>query len=143
MDLNHLSIRSGLTHLQVPLMVSPGFFCRLSVVFPVFSIIYYGEFCLHVATNLFCVFVFYSEISGLSNVPHGEDQFGFTHFDPQLFPLCNRNMLQPICFLCLYFVQRYLTYQMYHTKRISLALHILIFICFLLATETGLPTCIQ
>ena len=97
MDLNHLSTRSGLTHLQVPLMVSPGFFCRLSVVFRVFSIICYGEFCLHVATNLFCVFVFCSEISGLSNVPHGEDQFGFTHFDPQLFPLCNRNRPANMC----------------------------------------------
>jgi hypothetical protein len=56
----HLLTRSDLTHLEVFLMVTPGFFCLLvySFFILVFPVIYFGESCLYVATNAFCMPVF-------------------------------------------------------------------------------------
>ena len=58
MQLEHLLISSGLTLLQVSLMVSPGSFCLLVCSFLLFSAICYEAFCLYVANNVFCVPVF-------------------------------------------------------------------------------------
>jgi len=49
-----LVARSGLKHLEVSLRVSPGFFRLLVCSFLVFSVIYYGAFCLYGATIFFC-----------------------------------------------------------------------------------------
>jgi len=43
-------------------MVSLGLFSLFCVVFLVFSAIYYGEFCLYVATSFFGILVFCPEI---------------------------------------------------------------------------------
>jgi len=53
MELGHLLTHSGVTGLEVSLMVSPAFFCLLVCSVLVFSVIYYGAFCLHVATTFF------------------------------------------------------------------------------------------
>ena len=58
MQLGHLLTCSGLTRLEVSVMVSCGFFCTLVRSFSVFSVICYGAFCLHVATSFFCIPVF-------------------------------------------------------------------------------------
>ena len=55
MDLGQMLTRSGHTHLEVSLMVSPGFFCLLVCSFILSSVICYEEFCLYVATNFFCI----------------------------------------------------------------------------------------
>jgi hypothetical protein len=55
MELGHLLTRSGLTHLEVSLRVSLGFFCLLVWSFLVFTVMYKGAFCLYVATNSFCI----------------------------------------------------------------------------------------
>jgi hypothetical protein len=56
-------------------------------------------------------------------------------------------MLQTVSLVLLYFVHKYLAYQMYVIEgrklRLVSALHILILYCFILASETGLPTCVQ
>ena len=58
-ELGHLLTCSGLTLLQVSLMVSPGFFCLLVCSLLLSSVIYYEAFLLCVATNFFiCVRVF-------------------------------------------------------------------------------------
>jgi len=58
MQLSHLLTRSGLTHPEVSLMVSPRFFCLSFCSFLVLSVIYYETFCLYVVTNFFCIPVF-------------------------------------------------------------------------------------
>jgi hypothetical protein len=58
MELDHLLTRSGLTRLEVPLIVSLGFFCLLVCSFLVCAVIYKGAFSLYVATNFFCIPVF-------------------------------------------------------------------------------------
>jgi hypothetical protein len=55
MELGHLLTRSSLTHLEVSVLVSPGFFCLIFCSILVFSVIYYGVFCLYFATHLFCI----------------------------------------------------------------------------------------
>ena len=52
MELGHLLTRSGLTRSEVSLMVSLGFLCQSVCNFLVLPVIYYGVFCLHIATNL-------------------------------------------------------------------------------------------
>jgi hypothetical protein len=52
MELGHLLTRSGLTCSEVSLMASLGFLCQAVSSFLVLSVIYYGAFSLHVATNL-------------------------------------------------------------------------------------------
>jgi len=58
MQLSPLLTRSGLTRLEVSLMVSPGSFCLLACSFEVFSVICYGAFCLHVVIISVCILVF-------------------------------------------------------------------------------------
>jgi len=55
MELSHLLTRSSLTHLEVSILVSPGFFCLMFCSILEFSVIYYGAFCLYFATNFFCI----------------------------------------------------------------------------------------
>jgi len=52
MEFSHLLTHSSLTHLEVYLIVSPGFFYLLVCIFLLFSVICYGAFALYVATNL-------------------------------------------------------------------------------------------
>ena len=54
----HLLIRSDFTHLEISLMVTPGFFCLLVCSILAFPVIYFGESCLYVATNVYCMPVF-------------------------------------------------------------------------------------
>jgi len=56
MELGHLLTSSGLTRLEVSLMVFPVLLPICC--FLVFSVTYYKPFCLHVATNLLCIPVF-------------------------------------------------------------------------------------
>jgi hypothetical protein len=58
MQLGHLLTRSGLTCLEVSLMVSPGFLCLSVCSYLVFSAIYYEVCCLYVATNFCCIPLF-------------------------------------------------------------------------------------
>ena len=62
MELGHLLTRSGLTRLEVSVMVSPGFFYLLDCSFLVVLVIYYRTFCLYVATSFFCIIVFYPKL---------------------------------------------------------------------------------
>jgi len=62
MELSHLLTRSSLTHLEVSILVSPGFFCLMFCSILEFSVIYYGAFCLYFATNFFCILVFCSKL---------------------------------------------------------------------------------
>ena len=55
MQLGHLLNRSGVTHPEVSLMVSPGFFSFLICSILVFPVICYRTFCFYVVTNFFCV----------------------------------------------------------------------------------------
>jgi len=55
MELGHWLTRSSHTHLEVSILVSPGFFCLMLCRILVFSVIYYGVFCLYFATNFFCI----------------------------------------------------------------------------------------
>jgi hypothetical protein len=66
MNLGHLLTHSGLTHLEVPLRVSPGFiFFPVGLWFLVFSVIYLGAFCLYVATSFFFfVFLYFAQSLG-------------------------------------------------------------------------------
>jgi hypothetical protein len=57
MQLDHPLTCSGLTHLEVSLTVSSGFFCLLVCSFLLFSVIYYEAFCLYVATDFICITV--------------------------------------------------------------------------------------
>ena len=43
-------------------MVSRGFFCLLICSVLVFTVNYYGAFCLYVATSFFCIPVFYLKL---------------------------------------------------------------------------------
>jgi hypothetical protein len=62
MESGHLLTRFGLTILEVPLMVSPGFYC-LWARGVLFSLLIYNEaFSLHVATIFFCIPVFYPKL---------------------------------------------------------------------------------
>jgi hypothetical protein len=58
MVLGHLLTRADLTRLEVCAMVTPGFFCLLVCNFLVFSVIYFVQSCLYVATNVFCMPIF-------------------------------------------------------------------------------------
>jgi len=55
MELGHLLTRSGHTHLEVSLMVSPGFSCLLVCSFVLSSVIYYEGLCSYVEANFFCI----------------------------------------------------------------------------------------
>ena len=55
MELGHLLTPSSLTHLEVSILVSPGFFCLIFCSILVLSVIYYGAFCLYFVTNFFCI----------------------------------------------------------------------------------------
>jgi len=59
MHLGHLLARSGLTRLEVSLMVSPGFFCLSACSYLVFSAIYYGhsDYLLQPVSSVFQYFV--------------------------------------------------------------------------------------
>ena len=59
-ELGHLFTRSGLTILEVSIIVSSGFFCLCR--FLLSSVIYYWEFCLYVATIFFFIPVLCPEL---------------------------------------------------------------------------------
>jgi hypothetical protein len=63
MDLGHLFTRSGLTRLEVSVMVSAGFFHLLVCTYLIIPRIYYKALCLHVATSFFCTYVFCPKLS--------------------------------------------------------------------------------
>jgi len=58
MHLGHLLTRPRLTHPEVSLMVSSGFFCTFVCRCYVSSFIYYEAFCIYVATSFVCIPVF-------------------------------------------------------------------------------------
>ena len=55
MESGHPLTCSGLTHLEVSLMVSPGFFCLLACSFLIFD---YRTVCIYAAKCFFCIPVF-------------------------------------------------------------------------------------
>ena len=62
MELGHLLISSGLTHLDVSSVVSPGSFCLLFCSPLLFTVICYEAFCLHVVSSFFCSPLFHPNL---------------------------------------------------------------------------------
>jgi len=67
MELGHLLTRFCLTLLEIPLKISPDFFCLFVCSFLVFSVIYSEAFCLYVAANFSCIPVFLPQGAAIRN----------------------------------------------------------------------------
>jgi hypothetical protein len=80
-----LLTRSGLTRLELSIIVSLGFFCPLVCSFLVSPVIYHGAHSLCVATNFLCIPVFCPKL-------------GLYYF------LCNLFVSQTVLFLLTYFI---------------------------------------